>query len=379
MNQTKVSNRKIFIKLILLLVVPAPACNIPRALPSTPQSLPLPTTANTSTLTNTSSPTNIPTPTNTFTPEPPPLPSNLVWFAPNFGSRDYDELFTKPEQWSEARSRIDVFQFYADNVIGEGPCSICGDNSFDAFVRAGAFQKLTDWNLAISIELGPIYPDWDCSGNKVFINAEQAVRNIEANGGVVRLWSMDEPFLYGQTDINGQKCGYDVEETAAVTLKYIERLTAAHPLIRVGDIEPYPYFSIPQLKEWILALEDKGVSLAFFHLDVDAERVRFEAPDVAVDLDALAEFCQEHQIPFGVILTSNWTAAGSNRTYFDSTMAWIRTVNQAIGKPQHVIFQSWQGPAPNGANEIPINLPQNDPSVYSHTRLIIEGLDVFGK
>jgi hypothetical protein len=373
LNQSKVRSCKILIKLILLLAVPALACNIPEVVSDTPLPQTHPITANTST------PTNTFTPTNTLTPEPTPLPPDLVWFAPNFGSRDYLELFTKPEQWSVARSRIHVFQFYADNVIGERPCPLCGDNSFDAFVRAGAFQKLTDWDLAISIELGPIYPDWDCSGDIVFRNADQAVRNIEANGGVVRLWSMDEPFIYGQLDIKGQKCGYDIEETAAITLKYIERLTAAHPLIRVGDIEPYPHFSIPQLKEWILALEDKGVSLAFFHLDVDTERVRVEGQNVAADLNALDQFCQEHQIPFGVILTSNWTAAGSNRTYFDSTMDWVRTVNEAMGKPQHVIFQSWQGPAPSGAHEIPINLPQNDPDQYSHIRLIIEGLDAFDK
>ena len=373
MNQSKVRTCKIVIKLILLLVVPALACTIPETAPDTPLPRTSPTTANTFT------PTITFTPVNTSTPEPTPLPPELVWFAPNFGSRDYLELFTKPEQWTVARSRIHVFQFYSDNVLGESPCPLCGDNSFDAFVRAGAFQKLTDWGLAISIELGPIYPDWDCSGDIVLRNADQAVRNIEANGGVVRLWSMDEPFIYGQLDIKGQKCGYDMEETAAVTLKYIERLTAAHPLIRVGDIEPYPYFSIPQLKEWILALEDKGVSLAFFHLDVDTERVRVEGQNVAADLNTLDQFCQEHRIPLGVILTSNWTAAGSNRTYFDSTMDWIRTVNEAVGKPQHVIFQSWQGPAPSGAHEIPINLPQNDPSVYSHTRLIIEGLDVFGQ
>jgi hypothetical protein len=60
-------------------------------------------------------------------------------------------------------------------------------------------------------------------------------------------------------------------------------------------------------------------------------------------------------------------------------MEWIRTVNNAIGQPQHVIFQSWLGPAANGVHEVPINLPENDPSVYSHTRLIIEGLDVFGR
>ena len=60
-------------------------------------------------------------------------------------------------------------------------------------------------------------------------------------------------------------------------------------------------------------------------------------------------------------------------------MEWIRSLNAAIGKPQHVIFQSWLGPSANGVHEVPINLPENDPSVSSHTRLIIEGLDVFGQ
>jgi hypothetical protein len=60
-------------------------------------------------------------------------------------------------------------------------------------------------------------------------------------------------------------------------------------------------------------------------------------------------------------------------------MAWVRTVNEAIGKPQQVIFQSWQGPAKDGFNEVPINLPEGDPSVYSHTRLLLDGLAVFGR
>lgn len=105
--------------------------------------------------------------------------------------------------------------------------------------------------------------------------------------------------------------------------------------------------------------------------------------DVAGDLQALSQFLQEHRIPFGVIFISDWTAAGSDRAYFDSTMEWIRTVKNAIGKPQHVIFNSWQG-APEdrehkGVHEVPINLPENDPAIYSHTRLLNEGLGVFGR
>jgi hypothetical protein len=93
-------------------------------------------------------------------------------------------------------------------------------------------------------------------------------------------------------------------------------------------------------------------------------------------LQELRRFCEEHGIAFGVIFTSNWTQAGADRTYYESTMEWIGTVNEAIGRPQQVIFQSWQGPAPSGYHEVPINLPEDDPAVYSHTRLILEGLGV---
>lgn len=46
-------------------------------------------------------------------------------------------------------------------------------------------------------------------------------------------------------------------------------------------------------------------------------------------------------------------------------MDWIRILNQIIGKPQQIVFNSWGGPAPSGAHEIPINLPENDLAIYS--------------
>ena len=70
---------------------------------------------------------------------------------------------------------------------------------------------------------------------------------------------------------------------------------------------------------------------------------------------------------------------GSDRAYFDSTLEWICTLGNAIGLLKRAIFQSWQGPVASGANEVPINLPENDPAIYSHTRLSRDGLSVFGQ
>lgn len=313
----------------------------------------------------------------TPTPVPTPMPANLVWFAPNMGSTDYADLFTMPQNWSVARAKINVFKFYTQNLLDD-PCDICGKNTLQTFIRADAFRKLNEWNLATAIEVGAV-KEWGCTGEQEFRVADTVIRNVQLNGGTVGLLAMDEPLIGGQQVTSGHTCGLDPEQIANATEYFINHIQARYPGMVIGDIEPYPYYSVSELEQWITTLKTHGVTIAFFHLDVDLERVRVEKHDVSADLRTLSTFCKQRGIPFGVIFTSNWQAAGSNHAYYDSTMQWIHTVNDAIGAPQHMIFQSWQGPAPSGAHEIPINLPQNDPENYSHVRIINDGLTVFGR
>jgi hypothetical protein len=288
------------------------------------------------------------------------------------GSTDYVELFAKPDEWSAARTKIDVFKFYTQNLLAQ-PCSICGDNTLGTFVDVRALEQLTTWGIAIGVEVGAV-KEWGCTGEGEFHLARSVIQSIQVHGGSVPILAMDEPLLGGQLVSNGVTCGQNMEQSARATSRFIGMISGEYPGIVVGDIEPYPHFSVSELERWILALEENGVIPAFFHLDVDTERVRVEAHDVAADLQELRLFLHEQGIPFGVIFTSNWTQADSNRGYYESTMEWVRTVHEAVGAPQHVVFQSWQGPAPSGAHEVPVNLPQNDPEGYSHTRLINDGL-----
>ncbi|HSB89990.1 MAG TPA: hypothetical protein VLD63_08210, partial [Anaerolineales bacterium] len=302
------------------------------------------------------------------------------------GSRDFAELFAKPEQWSLARSRIDVFKFYTQNLLYY-PCAICGDNNLGAFVPVQAFQKLTEWGIAIGIDVGAV-KEWDCTGSQEFRVATTVVENVQSHGGTVTFLVMDEPFMGGQAAPTGsQPCGLTMEQTADVTARFMKQVKAAYPDVLVGNTEPYPYFSVAELEEWIEALEGRGTPPSFFHLDVNMVEggTRLDRRRVVGDLQTLSRFFQDHGIPFGVIFTANanWDAR-SDRVYFDSTMDWIRLVNEAIGRPQQVVFNSWLGPTTDGVSnrpgvhEVPINLPENDPSIYSHTRLILEGLDLFG-
>ena len=69
-----------------------------------------------------------------------------------------------------------------------------------------------------------------------------------------------------------------------------------------------------------------------------------------------------------------WKGRRSNKTYFDGAMDWLRTVKAAIGEPDHSVFMSWVDPTFTFDKTIPINLPEDDPAIYSHTPLLNEGL-----
>ncbi|MFP3913506.1 MAG: S-layer homology domain-containing protein [Actinomycetota bacterium] len=298
--------------------------------------------------------------------------SDPVWFAPNIGSDDYPDLFTRTGDWDAAAAEVDVFKFYTQNVL-DVPCAICGDNTLDAFVAVDAFRRLPEMGIATAIEVGAV-KEWGCSGVREAEVALEAVGNVEGHGGRVSLLAMDEPYLGGQLTAGGNSCGYEMEESAAATGKFLRLVQAERPDLVVGDIEPYPHYSVSQLQDWVVELEANGVVPAFFHLDVDLVRAEVEGQDVAADLAALEEFLADRGIPFGVILT--WLDADSDRVYYDETLDWTRTVDEAIGHPSHVVFQSWQGPAPDGVHRYPSNLPEEGEDVYSHTRLILDGLEI---
>ena len=95
---------------------------------------------------------------------------------------------------------------------------------------------------------------------------------------------MDEPFIGGQQVINGKTCGHTMEKSADVTSRFVGLVKAAYPNILVGETEPYPYFSVAELEQWILALEERGVTLVHFHLDIDTVYARELKADVAGDL-----------------------------------------------------------------------------------------------
>jgi hypothetical protein len=292
-----------------------------------------------------------------------------VWFAPNLASEDMLDLFTRPEEWPSARSNVTVFKFYASQILAdETGCPECGPNRFPSFTSVSAFSRLAGWGIAIALEV-PAIKDWGCRAAVTAPMALEAIARVQAGGGSVRYLAMDEPLA------GGDACGYTQAESAAQTAAFVRAVRSAHPEVEIGDIEPYPLHAVQDLASWLQALSLEQVSLSFLHLDVDRVHADRLALDVADDLVSMRDACRAQGVPFGVIL---WGADGTtDQTYFEDVLDWTRRVASALGRPEQTIFQSW-AVAPDGSRTVPLNLPEKDPAVFSHTRLIDEGLTILG-
>jgi hypothetical protein len=324
--------------------------------------------------------TLLPSPASSSTPAPlalPPLDLHApqTWFAPNMGSVDFPELFSDPDRWKTARAQVDVFQFYANTLSGD-PYDIGGDNVLDTFVDVGAFGKLHKWGIPIAIEAGVI-KFFACKHGSWAEYANRAIDNVESSGGRVSFIAMDEPLLGGRLEEGGKSCRYSANEAATEVAAFMEAIRRAHPEVQVGTIETIPPQTVAEVEEWITALEAAGAKPAFLHLDVEVADGIANRRFVA-GLRRLRDFSEARGIPFGLILTADWQVADSDEAYYRSVMNWAAAIRDGMGRPTHAIFQSWMGPAASGLHEMPRNLPEDAPRVFSHTRLILDGLMVLG-
>jgi len=306
----------------------------------------------------------------------PSASAQLVWFTPDFDSADMLALFSHPEEWPNTRASVQIFKFYTQELLPP-PYScgtLCGQNTEPNLASAGAFSNLNQWGLDIGIESAAL-KSWGCTADITSGYTQTAIQAVQSNGGVVSYIAMDEPFVGGQQVVDGQSCNYTMQQSAAQTAQFVQLMHAFDPTLQIGDIEPYPYFLEPQLESWITTLQADGLTLPFFHLDVDRDAVAAFGTNVTADLQLLSSFCASRGIAFGVIF--NGRDPTSDQDYYDTTMQWIQTVKSSIGMPQHSIFQSWLNVG--GIYKVPINLPENDPTIYSHTRLINDGLAALSK
>jgi hypothetical protein len=303
-------------------------------------------------------------------------PDRFAILAPASGSADLAEMFTEggAAQWTQARASVRGFQFY-QQILREF-CATCGPNNAARLIEArpeGAFAWLTSQGIQIGVEAGAV-KEHTCDGHELGNVVLNDMAVVYRTGGHVTFIAMDEPFTAGLADGGASLpgCGMSIDDTVDQVKAFVDRVHQTYPAIRIGLIEPYPYFKVDDITLFIVALENAGVRLPFFRLDFDLRHRRNVDANANADLKRLKNFLTDRGIDFELIVTGY--DGKTDAAAVASAMALAYEVSGAVGRPHSVVFQDWSSDR-LGAGTGAINLPETQ--VGSLTWLAINGVDVF--
>jgi hypothetical protein len=269
-------------------------------------------------------------------------PRTEVWMMPpgTDNAKALRELFTRPEEWAETRKAI--------TVIG------CTGNHLKHFTDDELrrwLPRLEQWGLRLGLEVGAV-KEWGPTGQKTFDAERQQWDRIRALGGRIDALAMDEPLCCARQHLK-KPDAYAISETA----NFVELVRKHYPEVRLGDIEPYPYFQREELVGFIDALQaelkTRGVrGLDFFRLDVDWNHFTVGNriyPGNWPDVKKLELACRQRRIPFSLVY---WAAdygrmkqlgKADDATWYVGVMRQGYDYAFVDGKPDEFVIESWVG------------------------------------
>lgn len=297
--------------------------------------------------------------------------------APASASADLNFMFTEAgaSQWVQARGKLRGMQFYQQ--ILRNYCPTCGGNSLQGLVTSrieGPFRWLADQGIQIGVEAGAV-KEHTCDGRELARVVMEDISPVYAAGSHVTFIAMDEPFtaaLPAQEPSPLSRCGFTIDRTVIEVKRFVDAVHERYPLIRIGLIEPYPYFTVDDIVTFVGALKNAGVTLPFFRLDFDMRHRRNSDSNASGDLKRLRSALNNERIDFEVIVTGY--DGKTDASAVASAMALAYEVSGAVGKPHAVVFQDWSSDRLGGGTNA-VNLPEVQ--VGSLTWLLNNGVDIF--
>ena len=306
-----------------------------------------------------------------------PAQDRFTILAPASASADLGLMFTDAgaAQWVQARGKLRGMQFYQQSL--RDSCPTCGGNNLERLMASragGPFAWLTGQGIQIGVEAGAV-KEHTCDGRELGRVVLEDMAPVHASGSHVTFIAMDEPFtaaLPGPESSPLARCEFDINRTVIEVKAFVDTVHARHPAIRIGLIEPYPYFTMDNIITFIGALENAGVQLPFFRIDFDLRHRRNTDSNASADLKRLRSVLSEQGIEFELIVTGydGKTDAGA----VASAMALAYEVSGAVGRPHAVVFQDWSTDRLGGGSSA-VNLPEGQ--VGSLTWLLNNGVEVF--
>jgi len=281
----------------------------------------------------------------TATPAGGAIPMVVMYPPGQDGGRCFRELFERPDEWQQTRRLVNALG-YADHVMNR--------QFTDEQLRAW-LPRLQEWGLKLELEVGAV-KEWGPTGEKTFSAESPLWDRFQRLGGSIYSIAMDEPLCCVRNNLK-KPDEYAVQETA----NFIALVRQRYPHMRIGDIEPCPFLSVPELTRWIEALQQRLAEmqvrgLDFFRLDVDwLHYVR--GYGAWPDVKPLEQFCRSKQIPFSLIYWAADYPELQRRGLADDSTWYVSVMRQGYdyanvgGSPDQFVIESWIGAPSRSAPE----------------------------
>jgi hypothetical protein len=255
-------------------------------------------------------------------------------------------LFTNGAKWTRAAARIDVFKLYGEWV----------DNTAAGQLRA-AIDGIETRGFVLAVEAGPLDPAGCGEGVEGFAGSDSGRRlaqRIKAAGGTLEVIALDEPWYYAHVYDGPNACHWPADRVAEGVAAFVEAVREEFPWVVVGDIEPTASLvSADELAEWMDAYQVAvGEPMGFLHLDSDWSRPDWSTLALQVEAAGAAR-----EVPVGIIYTGGGAPSNEQWAHLAGQHA-LDHEDRDGGRPDHVIFQSW--------NVHPDRvLPETDPNTFT--------------
>ena len=287
-----------------------------------------------------------------------PKPPAMDWPGGNGGgSMDFLALFQPDAPWLNAIARVSVFGMYA------GWITAASDQDLQETV---AF--LNAHHMGVEIEAPALQALATCgSGVEGYVPYGLSLHNftlaylqrLKALGAQVPFVKVDEPFYFGSVVDDPRSCHFPVSEVAAEVGDYAQLVKSVYPNVAVGDVEPviasaYTPNVGAALRHWHETYRKvTGARLPFFLADID-----FSNPAWPLIVKSLEHQTRQRGMRFGIIYIGDQQDT-SDAEWSSKSVARFETYQiQNGGRPDYVLFQSWQ-PHPEFC------LPESDPTTFT--------------
>ena len=280
---------------------------------------------------------------------------------PNRG-RCLRELAHRDSEWAQTRAKVDGIGTYS---------TLLNDDFSDEELKV-IFGKIKAWNKLFALEVPAIKPELP-NAAAGFAKVKGAVDRFVRMGMRADHFAMDEPYQ-SLKNVMGKPLAYSADEVAG----YVKSVREAYPGVLIGDIEPYPSFTLAELEEWITQLNasliQRGTGpLDFFRLDVDWGGMNAGSYGRGSwkEVRALEEYCRAKKTKFSLIYwASDYpTVKGAGYQDIVDNMGWYCGVMSqggayasVGGRPDEYVVESW--------TEVPEHaVPETDRTTFTDSVL----------